>query len=568
MRRLQLLTFAVPLLSALACNDATAPGPAALQIRAPQHALVIPSTTPQVSAGDLHTCALKTDGTVVCWGDNEDGETTVPAGLTSVAQLSAGSIHTCALKTDGTVACWGYNFSGQATVPAGLASVSRVSGGGNDTCALKTDGTVVCWGLSNFGQATVPAGLTSVAQVSAGWYHTCALKATDGTVVCWGNNAWGQATVPDGLSSVAEVSAGYADTCALKTDGMVLCWGDNTYGQATVPADLASVEQVSAGGLYTCALKTDGTVVCWGLNNVGQATVPGGLTSVTQVSAGYDHTCALEADGTVVCWGENTYGQATVPAGLNLNSAPNYPPAVGAITAPVVPVQVNATITASASFTDPGTLDTHTAVFNWGDGTSSGATVTESGGSGSASGSHMYSTAGVYAITLTVSDNSGASGQSLFEFVVVYDPAAGFVTGDGSINSPAGAYAADPTLTGKAIFAFVSRYLKGATVPSGNTQFHFQAGNMKFKSASYDWLVIAGPQAKYKGSGTINGAGDFGFLLSAVDGAVSGGGGTDKFRIKIWDKSTGNVIYDNQSGATEDAAATTAIASGDILIYN
>jgi hypothetical protein len=90
---------------------------------------------------------------------------------------------------------------------------------------------------------------------------------------------------------------------------------------------------------------------------------------------------------------------------------------------------------------------------------------------------------------------------------------------------------------------------------------------MKFKSASYDWLVIAGPQAKYKGSGTINGAGDFGFLLSAVDGAVNGGGGTDKFSIKIWDKSTGNVIYDNQSGATEDGAATTAIVSGDILIH-
>jgi Regulator of chromosome condensation (RCC1) repeat len=106
------------LLSALACNDATSPpssvGPL---IRAPQHALVIPSTSPQVSASANHTCALKTDGTVVCWGDDTYGQTTVPAGLASVAQVSSGGYYTCALKTDGTVVCWGNNAF---PVPAGL----------------------------------------------------------------------------------------------------------------------------------------------------------------------------------------------------------------------------------------------------------------------------------------------------------------------------------------------------------------------------------------------------------------------------------------------------------------
>jgi hypothetical protein len=324
---------------------------------------------------------------------------------------------------------------------------------------------------------------------------------------------------------------------------------------------------MSAGGFHTCAVRTDGTVVCWGDNTYGQAIAPLGLTSVTQVTTGDLHTCALKTDGTVVCWGANGNRQATVPFCLNLISPPICRPLVGAITAPVVPVQVNTTITASASFTETGTL-THTAVFNWGDGTSSAATVTEASGSGTATGTHTYSTAGVYTITLTVTDQYGGTGQSVFEFVVVYDPAAGFVTGSGWINSPAGAYPTDPTLTGRANFGFVSRYQKGVTVPSGNTEFQFQAGDLKFKSTSYDWLVIAGPQAKYKGSGTINGAGDFGFLLSAVDGAVNGGGGTDKFRIKIWDKGTGSVVYDNQMGGTDDAAATTVIAGGDILIHN
>jgi hypothetical protein len=295
--------------------------------------------------------------------------------------------------------------------------------------------------------------------------------------------------------------------------------------------------------------------------------VPAGLTSVEQLSAGYAHTCALKTDGTVVCWGWNVNGQATVPFCLNLKAVPVCHPVVGPIAAPVAPIPVNTSITASASFVETGTL-THHAVFNWGDGTSSGGTVTDGDGSGAVTGTHLYAAAGVYTITLTVTDQYGGTGQSVYEFVVVFDPGAGFVTGGGWINSPSGAYAADPTLTGRANFGFVSRYQKGATVPSGNSEFQFQAGNLNFKSTSYDWLVIAGPQAKYKGSGSINGAGDFGFLLSAVDGVVNGGGSTDKFRIKIWNKSTGAVIYDNLMGGTDDATATTVIAGGDIMIHN
>jgi len=165
MRRLQLLTFVVPLLAALACKDVTAPPTAAVRgVRASQQLMIpsIPSITPQVSAGFEHTCALKTDGTVVCWGNNNLGETTVPSGLASVAQVSAGYNFTCALKTDGTVACWGYNTFGEATVPSGLASVAQVSAGDYHTCAVKTDGTVVCWGDNTYGESTVPAGLNLI----------------------------------------------------------------------------------------------------------------------------------------------------------------------------------------------------------------------------------------------------------------------------------------------------------------------------------------------------------------------------------------------------------------------
>jgi hypothetical protein len=155
--------------------------------------------------------------------------------------------------------------------------------------------------------------------------------------------------------------------------------------------------------------------------------------------------------------------------------------------------------------------------------------------------------------------------------VVVYDPAAGFVTGGGWINSPTGAYSPDPLLSGKANFGFVSKYKKGAiekgTPPEGETEFQFKAGNLNFHSTSYQWLVISGAKAQFKGFGTINGAGDYGFMLSGVDGQISGGGGKDKFRMKITDKTTSAVIYDSQMGAVDSSVASTVIEGGSIVIH-
>jgi len=152
-------------------------------------------------------------------------------------------------------------------------------------------------------------------------------------------------------------------------------------------------------------------------------------------------------------------------------------------------------------------------------------------------------------------------------FLAVYDPTAGFVTGGGWINSPQGAYTYDVSLQGKATFGFVSKYLKGATVPTGNTEFQFHAASLNFSSTSYDWLVVQGngaSKATYKGYGSVNGVAGYGFLLSAIDGGSTG----DKFRIKIWE-SGGYVIYDNQvtGGSGENADPTTLIVGGSIVIH-
>ena len=255
-------------------------------------------------------------------------------------------------------------------------------------------------------------------------------------------------------------------------------------------------------------------------------------------------------------------GEATTSAVIA-----NVAPSVGTITAPLDPQQIGDVVTASAAFTDPGTLDSHTGVIDWGDRSTSSAAISETGGSGSASGSHAYDAAGVYTLTLTVTDKDGGVGQSVFQFVVVFNPVGGFVTGGGWIVSPRGAYPAMPSLSGKATFGFVSKYPKNAITPVGNMEFDFHLGSLHFRSTSYDWLVVSTSKVRFKGSGTINGAGDFAFLVSAVDGDVTGGD-PDTFRMKIWDKNTGVVIYDSEMGSGDGAPASTVLGGGSIVIHN
>jgi hypothetical protein len=254
----------------------------------------------------------------------------------------------------------------------------------------------------------------------------------------------------------------------------------------------------------------------------------------------------------------------------------NLPPEVAEFNVPSASVDVDdqPIIDFTIVFTDPGVLDVHTGLWDWGDGsqcdTNSDAdcSLQQGSGWGEVQGSHTYAEPGVYTVKLKVTDDDADSGESLLQYVLVYDSNGGFVTGGGWIDSPAGAYADAPTLTGKAKFGFVSRYKQGASTPDGNTEFRFKAGDLDFHSDSYDWLVISGHKAMYKGTGTINGEGNFGFLLSAIDADLTPSSDVDRFRIKIWDRDAGDaVVYDNQMGDSDNADASTEISGGSIVIH-
>lgn len=248
----------------------------------------------------------------------------------------------------------------------------------------------------------------------------------------------------------------------------------------------------------------------------------------------------------------------------------NDNPVVTALRLPAAPLAVGSAATIGVDFADTGIADTHMAAINW------EATTSEQGiatGARTFNASHTFTQAGVHTVVVTVTDDDGSSGNrssvlELTAYIVVFDPIGGFVTGGGWIVSPSGACrtsACTAATTGKASFGFVSKYQNGASTPTGNTEFHFKTGNLRFSSTSYEWLVVAGIRAKYKGVGTINGAGQYGFMITAIDGKDDGS--PDKFRIKIWDLNSGGVVYDNKMGSADDSDDATNIDSGSIVIH-
>ncbi|MBD2863349.1 RCC1 domain-containing protein [Paenibacillus oceani] len=362
----------------------------------------------KISANTFHNVLLDSDGTLLAWGLNSFGQlgngTTASSRtpvrvldsvshqpLNDISEVGAGYYYSLALKKDGTVWSWGNNDYGQLgdgtktsrsapvqvkTGPySGLSHIVAISAGDYHAVALKSDGTVWAWGYNSQGQLGVgttedeyyavqvhgpgnTGGLGQIAAVAAGAYHTAALKS-DGTVWTWGYNEVGSlgngttenqaspvqvvgADGQGGLGGIAAISAGY-HTVALSGDGTVWSWGYNKDGQLgdgtsrnqatpvrvrseTGSGELGDIAIISAGAFHTTVQKNDGTLWNWGSNQYGQlgdgtasnrnlpaqvtgiGAAEGGSEVVAFASGGY-HTIGLVSGGRVQALGNNSYGQ-------------------------------------------------------------------------------------------------------------------------------------------------------------------------------------------------------------------------------------------------------------------
>lgn len=281
-----------------------------------------------VTAGADHACALLANGSAKCWGsglygrlgagnDNSSATpVTVVGGARDLISLSAGNEHTCAVRSSGQAVCWGAGGNGQlgnsgtgnANTPVTVSSPNdgfQISAGALHTCLVHNGGGLTCWGANYAGQL--------------------------------GDGTKNQTLVPVGVAGSTQfwthVAAGYDQTCGQVKTGFTFCWGSNSVGQIgadipTVPESLVPYSTGviptgfghSSGPGFSCAVQATGRPGCWGSNSSGQFGLPTpavsrnfvyipGLQSITIMSAGSSHVCAVAANGSVYCWGSNLLGE-------------------------------------------------------------------------------------------------------------------------------------------------------------------------------------------------------------------------------------------------------------------
>ncbi|CAM9258680.1 unnamed protein product [Phaeothamnion confervicola] len=308
-----------------------------------------------MALGSHHTCALEYrpgvdfGGPVRCWGSDDYGQGSAPQGL--FMQLGAGRRHSCGVRTDQTLACWGSS----PWAPEGLWQ--QVSVGAHHTCALSTDGLATCWGSDISGTVHPPATVKFV-QLSAGADVSCGITTT-GLVRCWGSDFRGQATPPRGVRFRQISASPTQHVCGVTLEGDLVCWGRNHGGEGVAHRP-GPWKQVSCGQWRTCAIRGEsfdgiggggggdfggdfdgsddsdgsaakpgvsparafnvpGSIVCWGEQILGPSIpVAEAQDKYDEISTSDYHSCAVTSAGELRCWGDHRVdrGSSRVPEGF------------------------------------------------------------------------------------------------------------------------------------------------------------------------------------------------------------------------------------------------------------
>jgi hypothetical protein len=243
------------------------------------------------------------------------------------------------------------------------------------------------------------------------------------------------------------------------------------------------------------------------------------------------------------------------------------------ITAPISgnSFRVGSTVNFSGVFWDkPG--NRHTGKWLIDGSTSVNATITEPSGNqnGKSTGSYRFNTPGVYKLQMNITDQTGATSYAntngdLEAIVVIYDPNGGYTYGGGWYQSEPGSVVSNPAATGKASYGFTVNYYKNATNPKGESQFEFKVGTFEFNALNFDYLAIQGARAQFRGTGKITGGqSGVAFIMTVIDGALDGSG-VDKVRMKIYNKTTNAIYYDNQPGASDAVNPVTTVGTNSTV---
>lgn len=245
-----------------------------------------------VAAGLGASCAIDEAGAVTCWGAENLGNTDVPPGLYRSISSSTYASHTCGVRLDGSVECWGWNGGSQATPPTD--GFVDLVGGGWTICGVTENRTGTCWGDTR--TFTEPLPIIDRASIGLGYAIACWLDEA-GHATCRGRRTDGLDDVPtDRLSTVA---VGAVHACGLRLDKTAICWGDGGRGQTDAPDGEFSA--LAVGGSFTCGLRNDASVECWGSGKGATEARDGPFASIWARNA---FVCGLRHDGSAACWGD------------------------------------------------------------------------------------------------------------------------------------------------------------------------------------------------------------------------------------------------------------------------